>query len=399
MKYIDRLLIKPLIHQISRGKSVLLLGPRQTGKSTLLEHIEKDHTISLVPPGVRQRYERAPSLLSGEILAIQKNMGRRPLIILDEIQKVPELMDVVQDLIDKEIAQFILTGSSARKLKKNNVINLLPGRVVSMRLDPFIFHEASYEEVNNHILYGSLPGIFTTDAPEDKETDLKSYVETYLEEEIRSEALVRKIGQFVRFLEYAGLESGNIVNFRALAQEIGVSHTTIISYFEILEDCLIVERVEPITKSLTRKKLTKSCKYLLFDLGVRRLCAAEGIKMTPERLGQLFEQCVGLELIRNARLFGNCKIRFWSDPNGPEVDWVIEKDRTYIPVEVKWTDSPLMKHAKHVKTFLEEHETAPKGYVVCRTSHPVQLDEKITAISWKDVAQIIPDFLTVLSPT
>jgi len=385
MRYIERALKKPLTHQLSRGKSVLLLGPRQTGKSTLLEHIEKDHIISLVSAGTRQRYEREPSLLGGEVSALRKKLGRKPLVILDEVQKVPALMDEVQALIDKDIAQFILTGSSARKLKKKGVVNLLPGRVVSMRLDPFVHEEASYDDVMEHILYGSLPGIFTVDDASDKETDIRSYVETYLEEEVRSEALVRKIGQFVRFLEYAGLESGNIVSFRALSQEIGVSHTTIISYFEILEDCLISERVEPITKNITRKKLIKSCKYMLFDLGVRRSCAMEGTKMTPERIGQLFEQYVGLELIRNARLTSNCRIRFWRDADGPDVDWVIEKEGEYIPIEVKWTDSPLSKHAKHIRTFLEEYETAKQGYVVCRTPNPVQLDEKITAISWKDI--------------
>lgn len=387
MEYIERLLKTPLTHQISRGKSILLLGPRQTGKSTLLEHIENDHIISLVLPRIRQRYERDPSLLSGEVIAIQKKMGRRPLIVLDEVQKVPELMDVVQDLIDNGVAQFILTGSSARKLKRNKVLNLLPGRVVSMWLDPFVFREVPCDEIENYILYGSLPGIFSVGNADDKEIDLRSYVETYLEEEVRSEALVRQIGQFARFLEYAGLESGNIVNFRALSQEIGVSHTTIISYFEILEDCLIAERVEPITASLSRKKLMRSCRYLLFDLGVRRACASEGTKITPERMGQLFEQYVGLELIRNARLLGNWRVRFWRDADGPDVDWVIEKERTYIPVEVKWTDSPLAKHAKHLKVFMEEYGSV-KGYIVCRTPHPVQIDENITAIAWRNIPEM-----------
>ncbi|HQH80694.1 MAG TPA: DUF4143 domain-containing protein [bacterium] len=326
--------------------------------------------------------------MSGEISGLAKKLRRRPLVVLDEVQKVPELMDELQELIDKKTAQFVLTGSSARKLKKSGVVNLLPGRLVNMRLDPFIHEEASYDDILKHIFYGSLPGIFVVQNAQDKEVDLKSYVESYLEEEVRSEALVRQIGSFVRFLEYAGLESGNNVSFRALSQEIGVSHTTIMSYFDVLEDCLIVERVEPITKSLTRKKLLKSCKYILFDLGIRRVCAQEGFKMTPERLGQIFEQYVGLELIRRSRLSHDTKVRFWKDPDGPEVDWVLEKDGEYIPVEVKWTDSPLAKHARHVQVFLSEYKTAKKGYVVCRTPNSVELEKNVTAISWKDISQI-----------
>lgn len=168
-----------------------------------------------------------------------------PLVIIDEIQKVPPLLDVIQEIIDQKLAQFILTGSSARKLRREKTLNLLPGRLVSLRLDPLLHEELLDLGLEAMLTYGALPGIALQANNDDRETDLSSYVETYLEEEIRAEALVRNIGQFSRFLEYAGLESGSIVNYSALSQEIGVSHTTIASYFEILEDCLITERVDP----------------------------------------------------------------------------------------------------------------------------------------------------------
>lgn len=388
MKYIPRLLEKPLCHHLSRGKSILLLGPRQTGKSTLIEHIDTDLSISLVLPRTRLRYEKDPSLLLGEVEALSRKLKRPPLVVLDEVQKVPSILDVVQEMVDTKKAQFILTGSSARKLKRGNTINLLPGRVVTMHLDPFVYREISYDDVKKHILYGSLPGIFKVDDPRDREVDLQSYVETYLEEEIRAEALVRNMGHFTRFLEYAGLESGNLVSFRALSQEIGVSHTTIASYFEILEDCLIAERVDPISHSTTRKRLTKSSRYVLFDLGVRRLCAGEGLKLTPERWGHLFEQYVGLELIRNARLAGPHTIKFWRDPDGPEVDWVIERHHSYIPVEAKWTQTPHIRHVKHLQMFLKEYKEARKGYVVCRIPRSIQLAPNITAIPWEKINDI-----------
>ena len=200
---------------------------------------------------------------------------KRKLVFLDEVQKVPAILDVVQDLIDRKIANFILTGSSARKLRRGHSVNLLPGRIVTFRLDPFTLREVG-EDLDNLLLYGSLPGIFTQKKLSDKEQDLESYVTTYLEEEIRAEAVVRNIGAFARFLECAAMESGKIVNFRKISQDIGVAHTTIASYYEVLEDCLISERIDPITKSRTRKKLTKSSKYLMFDLGVRRVSAERG---------------------------------------------------------------------------------------------------------------------------
>ncbi|QQR81218.1 MAG: DUF4143 domain-containing protein [Deltaproteobacteria bacterium] len=188
----------------------------------------------------------------------------------------------------------------------------------------------------------------------------------------------------------AGLESGKIVSFRGISQEIGVSHVTIASYFEILEDCLIAERVDPITQSATRKRLIKSSRYLIFDLGVRRLCAREGKELIPERLGDIFEQFVGLELIRLARISQErSKILFWRDADGPEVDWVVEREREYIPVEVKWTETPNVKDARHIQTFLSEYKQAKLGYIVCRCARPIQLTPNIKALPWNQLSQII----------
>src|SRR3989338_2847355 len=388
MEYMKRILEKPLHHHLKRGKSILLLGPRQTGKTTLLSQLSVDKTITFMEPKIRQRYEKDPSLFTGEVKALEQKLKKIPIVIVDEVQKVPAIFDCAQGLIDQKNAQFIFTGSSARKLKRHDV-NLLPGRVVSMRLDPFTDKEYKMT-LKEQLLDGSLPGIAQIQSQEDREIDLRSYVETYLEEEIRAEALVRNIGSFLRFLEFAGLESGNIINFHGLSREGGVNHTTITSYFEILEDTLIAHRIDPIIKSSTRKKLTKSSRYLIFDLGVRRLCAAEGRMLGRERLGYLFEQYIGLELIRYSHLSsGKTKIRFWRDPDGPEVDWVIEKDRKYITIEIKLTDTPSMRDAKHLKVFLEEYKEATKGYIVCQTPFPVQIDKNIQAISWKEVHQLI----------
>lgn len=387
--YIFRKLSETLSHHIQRKKSILLLGPRQVGKTTLLKNFPAVLSLSLITPQTRQRYEREPGLLQKEIQELVKNSDSLPLVIIDEIQKIPTLLDVIQEIIDQKQAQFILTGSSARKLRRGRDLNLLPGRLVSLRLDPFLHSECPHLDLENILIYGTLPDISLQKENSDREIDLASYVESYLEEEVRAEALVRNIGQFSRFLEYAGLESGGIINFNALSQEIGVSHTTIASYFEILEDCLIAEKIDPITQSQTRKKLTKSSRYLIFDLGVRRLCARQSSQISLNQWGGLFEQYVGLELIRHARFSSRtARLRFWRDPGGPEVDWVLEKEGEFIPIEVKWTENPETKHIQSLKTFLREYPQSQKAYVVCRTPRRLALADQITAIPWQELAAL-----------
>jgi predicted AAA+ superfamily ATPase len=310
-------------------------------------------------------------------------------VILDEFQKVPSLLDSVQDLIDRKIARFILSGSSARKLRRSSSVNLLPGRVVAMRLDPLSTAEFDQDELEDLLLYGSLPGIVQVPGREDRDTDLRSYVTTYLEEEVRSEALVRSLGPFARFLELAAAESGRIVNFSKLSQEIGVAHTTIASYYSILEDCLIAERVEPITTSEVRRRLSRTSRYMFFDLGVRRAAARESSELRRDAVGALFEHFIGLELIRLTRLAPAARVMFWRDPGGPEVDWVLRTGDAYTPIEVKWTDAPSRSDAKHLQTFLTEYANATRAFVVCRTPRPVQISDNIQAISWRSLNEIV----------
>lgn len=378
---------------LRRGKSVLLLGPRQTGKTTLVGRLNADLAVSLAAPSDRQRYERDPSLLAREIGALPRTRVRRarPLVIVDEVQKVPALLDVGQDLIDRRQAQFVFTGSSARKLRRGRDVNLLPGRVVALRLDPLLLEEDPQPGLRHRLLFGALPAIRNAPRDADREVDLRSYVETYLEEEIRQEALVRNVGAFGRFLELAALSAGTIVNYTRVSQDVGVSAVTIQTYYEMLADCLVADRVDPITRSASRKKLTKASRYLLFDLGVRRLAAREGTRPHPARLGELFEQFVGLELIRLCRLHApDARVRFWRDPDGPEVDWVVERRGRYLPIEAKLTDRPADRDARHVRVFMKEYRAA-EGLVVCSAARPTRLGKRVTAIPWQDLPAAVRD--------
>ena len=392
MTYIKRLQEHQIHRALSRGKSILLLGARQTGKTTMVCKFTHQLHLNFIRPDVRQRYEKFPSALTKEVEAMNQAdvLNIQPVIILDEVQRIPEILDVVQDLIDRKLAKFILTGSSARKLRRQGRTNLLPGRVLALRLDPLCMHELMPNDLHQALVDGTLPGISSIESSSDRELDLASYVTTYLEQEVRSEAIVRNLGHFARFLEYAAIDSGRVINTSKLSQEIGVSHTTIRSYFQILEDCLITERIEPITNTQTRKRLTRSSKYLFFDLGVRRLAARENRSLPRETMGHLFEQFIGLELIRLSRMSNpNWRVRFWRDPNGPEVDWVLETDEKFIPIEVKYNENPTEKDARHLHVFLNEYTNTDKGFVICRTPRPMQLSRQVIALPWQYLWEII----------
>lgn len=394
MNYLPRLIQKNLQQALSRKKSILLLGPRQTGKTTLITHqIHPDISYSFARANVRQRYEQNPALFESELEEQIKSFSKIPLIFIDEVQKLPRVMDIAQHLIDSKKAQFILTGSSARKLKTGHDLNLLPGRVVTLTMTPLLFDEMTSfnPKLEDLLLYGSLPGIMAEANLNDRETDLYSYVTTYLEEEIRAEAVVRNVGHFSRFLELAAGEAGKQLNFSKLSQDIGISDTTIANYFQILEDCLIAIRIDPISESQTKRRLIKSPKYLFFDLGVRRACANEGLKLPQKMLGDLFEHYIGNELVYQSQLASpHIKIKYWRDTAGPEVDFVIDNANQYIPIEVKWSDRPTASDAKHLQKFMEEYPKTKEAYVVCRTPRRYKIRDNIIALPWQELKTIIP---------
>jgi predicted AAA+ superfamily ATPase len=395
MPTLSRNITQHIQSAIARGKSILLLGARQTGKTTaVLEQVKPDITYSFLDAEVRLRYEKDPTLLLKELKLELPRWKIPPLIFVDEIQKIPEIMDTIQLLIDQKQAKFILTGSSVRKLRHGKIINLLPGRVVVLTMDPLHFDELPKPkpDLMDILLYGTLPHIFLETEYANKETDLRSYVTTYLEEEIRAEALVRNLGHFARFLELAASESGHIVSFTKLSQEIGVAVSTISEYYQVLEDCMVVFRVDTIIKSASRRRLIKAPKFLFFDLGIRRVAANEGIRLPEKHLGSLFEQYVGIELIHQSRQFTHAQVHYWRDASGVEVDYVLQIEKEYVPIEVKWTEMPSMQDARHVAKFLAEYDNAKRGYIVCRTPSAFEITDNIIALPWQEIDRIMEGF-------
>ena len=392
MTYIPRLIEKNIQQTLSRGKSVLLLGARQTGKTTLIKHqIHPDISYSFARVDIRQRYEQNPALLEKELEEQIKSYPNPPLIFIDEVQKIPRVMDIAQHLIDDKLAQFILTGSSARKLKTGQELNLLPGRVVSLTMAPLLYDELPDPKptLENILLYGALPGIILDQDNNSRETDLHSYVTTYLEDEIRAEALVRNVGNFSRFLEIAAGEAGKQLSFTRLSQDIGISDTTVANYYQILEDCLITLRIDPINHSQTKRRLIKSPKYLFFDLGIRRACANEGVSLPQKILADLFEHYVGSELVYRSQLCSpQIKVKYWRDSAGPEIDFVLDIAHQYIPIEVKWSDKPNGSDARHLERFIKEYPRVEQAYIVCRTPRRYKISERVTALPWQEIGAI-----------
>lgn len=380
---------------LERGKSVLLLGARQTGKTTLVEQVIKpDISYSLAQQQTRQRFEADIVRFEKELeMKLEAHTKKCPLVFIDEVQKVPRIMDIVQVLIDGEKAQFILTGSSARKLKHGAELNLLPGRVVLLTMPPLLTDELPNNclQLNDRLNYGCLPEVVFTESEQDRDIDLTTYVSSYLEEEIRAEAVVRNIGSYTRFLELAAGEPGKQLNFLSLAQDIGVSDTTIASYYQILEDCLIALRVDPLITSATKRRLIKAPKYYFFDMGVRRASANEGTNISKRMQGDIFEHYIGVELIYQCKLIlPMAKLRYWRDVNGPEVDFVLDYAQSYTPIEIKLTDSPKLRDARHLELFINEYESAEHGYIICQAPEPYRLTDTVTVLPWQQLLKAIP---------
>jgi len=358
-----------------------------------------DHTfgqgawkIDLLMTDVFLRYAKHPDLFRREALEKIEKEGTR-WIIVDEVQRIPELLNEVHYLIEKTSCLFALTGSSARKLRRGGV-NLLAGRAVQRRLFPFVYEEITDSFSLADILqFGTLPGVYGR-SPEDKVDILKAYTETYLTEEIQAEALVRNIGGFSRFLELAASQFGELVSYTAIGRECQVRTRTVQSYYDILEDTLIGLRLQAWPKS-PRKRLVAHPKFYLFDQGVtnslnRQLTAPPD----PVRTGRLFEQWTVLETHRMLNYLGSeAGLYFWRTNHGAEVDLIIEKyGKPVAAFEIKSTSHISGNHLSGLRAFREDYPDVPL-HVVAQVEHPFRLDD-VLVLPWKTYVQSLRRYLT-----
>lgn len=405
MKYYNRWIEGDLARPGSARKVRLVFGARQTGKSTLLRRLAgpRGVAIDLQDSARRLEFERRPRAFSELVMSVK---GRQPTVLVDEIQKVPALLEEIQWLHDRHPGRFrfVLTGSSARRLRASSA-NLLPGRSHLFNLFPVLqaergarsrvlplpdrqaaanFPRHSLDEL---LLYGSLPGVLL-ESREARKRTLEAYSELYIEEEIRREGLVRDVGAFSRFLELAAGESGQIMNLSGVSKESGVPITTLRLFYQVLVDTFVGYWLPPYA-GRDRSRLLKTPRFYFFDLGVRNAAAhlplsADLIKLQS---GKLLEHWTGLELYHRCKLLGHgYRLGFWRTVGGAEVDFVIETPRETIPVEVKWTDRPSLSDARHLAHFIELHPSrARQAFIVCRVGESRQLTERITAIPWSEL--------------
>lgn len=354
------------LDDVLRHKSLFLLGPRQTGKTTYLQH-KYPHAklFNLLESDVFRELSAHPEYLRQQI------QPKDSLIIVDEIQKLPNLLDEVQTMIDRhKNLRFILTGSSARKLRRRGT-NLLAGRAWTSHMHPLVTPEVGTKKLLDRINRGSLPHILDAALPHE---ELKAYVGTYLKEEIRAEGLTRSIENFSRFLNVAGLSNGQVVNFTKVGNDAQVPPRTIREYFQVLEDTLILHQLPPFQKT-TKRKPVASSKYYFFDVGVaNHLMNRRSILPHSPEFGQTLEHLVYLEIkafLDYKRL--DMPLTYWRSQSKLEVDFLIGDT---CAIEVKGTEHVSQPDFKGLRALAEETNLKRK-IVVCLEAKPRTTDDMI----------------------
>jgi uncharacterized protein len=314
-----------------QSKSLFLLGPRQTGKTYLLRHqLPEAPYFNLLHAETFLRFSMRPGSLREELVAL------RPAgpVVIDEIQKLPILLDEIQAMIDELDMKFILTGSSARKLKRSGT-NLLGGRARVRYLHPLVAAEIGRLDLPRRLAYGSIPSIHLSSEPWE---DLLAYCGTYLQAEIADEGISRRIDAFARFLRVAAIMNGELLNFEALGSDSGVPARTIREYYAVLADTLVGGLIEP-WKRGSRRKAIATGRFWFFDLGVRNALAGErGCAPGSERWGKNLEHLAYTELRAWLDYSQDGRsLSFWRTTDGREVDFVLGDE---VAIEVKATERP-----------------------------------------------------------
>ena len=337
--YIERI---PVLPALLERKSHFLFGPRQTGKTFLIRHTMKDVRIyDLLDSSMFLALSRNPERIAQELTPQDR------VVVIDEIQRLPILLNEVHRLIEERGVRFLLTGSSARKLRHGG-INLLGGRARTKYLHPLTHRElGSRFDLSRAVERGLLPSIYFSDDPR---ADLQAYVGSYLQQEIVAEGLTRNVPAFSRFLNVAALCNSRIVNFTNVANDAQVARTTVYEYFEILKDTLVLHEVPAWKKSKKRKPLASS-KYYFFDVGIVAALHGREFRVGTPEFGEAFETFIMHELIAYSDYVSGDSVNYWRSKSGFEVDFVIGD---HSAVEVKASKNVSNQDLKSLRALAEE---------------------------------------------
>lgn len=358
---------------LAAKKSLFLFGPRSTGKTTLLgQQFPQERVINLLRSAVFLPLSQEPSRLSELIRAMPPS--DHP-VIIDEIQKLPQLLDEVHDLIETRGLRFILTGSSARKLKKSGV-NLLAGRAWQCDLFPVCSVEIGEVDLDSYLLYGGMPQVLTSSY---KIEELDAYINTYLKEEIMAESLVQNLGRFTSFLRLAALSNAQQVNFANISRDTGVPATSVRAWFDILQDSFIGFLLEPWQSP--KRKAVATAKFYFFDVGVANFLA--GFHVLPRNsveYGNAFEHFIAMEL-RAWLSYQRIKkgLYYWRTREGIEVDFIVG---TELAIEVKAASRVHAADLKGLRALVDEHDFRHR-ILVCMEEQSRVTEDGIRILPWR----------------
>lgn len=351
--------------------SAFIWGPRKVGKSYwIAHHLKPSILIDLLKTDVFAEYASRPALLR------ERYQDHRGLIVIDEVQKVPALLDEVHWLIENKGLSFVLSGSNARKLRRGHA-NLLGGRAWRRTLAPLSFLEVEGFDLEKIMISGLLPPHFLSPAPSE---DLRAYIADYLKEEIAAEALTQNIPAFSEFLRVAALTSSELLNYTNVARESGVSAKVVRTYFDILESTYLGFRVAPWEKSRNRRMILTE-KFYMFDIGVANFLCGRQPRIGSSEFGKSFEHYILMELkAYQAYRKPEMPLSFWRTSGGEEVDFILGDKK--LAVEIKGSRRVHEGDLGALKTLLEDGPVKHAA-IVCLESEPRKIAAGIEILPWK----------------
>ena len=358
-------------------KSAFLRGPRKTGKSTYLrEKFPQSMIYDFLQTDLFLEFSKRPSLLRERLLAKESYTLKHP-VILDEVQKIPQILDEVHWLIENKGLRFILCGSSARKLKRGKA-NLLGGRAWRFEMFPLVSAELVDLDLLKVLNHGLIPIHYLEDS---SEKSLKAYTQDYLKEEVIAEGLTRNIPAFSRFFDAMAYSHGELTNYSNIARDCGVDSKTVREYYQILVDTLMGRFVEPFKRRQDRQIITKAAKFYLFDVGAAgAVMKRKIVEERGELFGKAFEHFLLMELVAHSSYNElDYEINFWRTKSGLEVDFVLGKGE--VAIEVKGSSRVEQRDLRPMMAFAEEY--APKKSLLVCNEREERVHGRIRIMPWR----------------
>ena len=364
--------------ELPKRQSAFLWGPRKTGKTTYLRaSFPGSLTYDMLQTDLFLEFTKRPFLLREQLLAADPKQLKEP-VIIDEVQKVPQLLDEIHWLIENKGLRFILCGSSARKLKRGRG-NLLGGRAWRYEMHPLVSAEVADLNLLRVLNRGMIPVHYLQ---EDYHKSLQAYLRDYLKEEVFAEGLTRNIPAFSRFFDAMGYSHGELTNYANIARDCGVDAKTVKEYYQILVDTLLGAMIEPYKRRQERQVITKAGKFYLFDVGVAGAITQRHIPQERgEQFGKALEHFILMEILAHrAYQELDYDVNFWRAKSGLEVDFVL--GRGEVAIEVKGASRIDNADLRPLKVFMEEY-LPKKAFIVCNERMP-RMHENIHVLPWRD---------------